>query len=193
MKLPYKSIPGLVSAEALAAHVALADGYAASLARVDKALDSASLPSKRTLEHPFNALKRAETYAIGGVLLHDLYFGNLCPGGISPHRDMAIVRSLSERFGGVQEWWAHMRATALSANGWAVTAVCEVDPSDIRIFLCDQHDMGASFGYSPIVILDVYEHSFWIDFPNDRARYLDACVHNLEWREIERRFVEACA
>jgi Fe-Mn family superoxide dismutase len=53
--------------------------------------------------------------------------------------------------------------------------------------------MGASFGYSPIVILDVYEHSFWIDFPNDRARYLDACVHNLEWREIERRFVEACA
>ncbi|HVP23375.1 MAG TPA: superoxide dismutase [Conexivisphaerales archaeon] len=132
----------------------------------------------------YSELKRQETFNANGTLLHDIFFSSLWGDG-NPHGDM--VKKIEADFGSFDNWKADMTATAVSARGWAVTAL--VLPSNkLHNFLVDFHNQGAVWNTIPLVALDVFEHAYYLDYQTNRKAYLEAFYQNLDWGYVEKRF-----
>lgn len=186
--LPYKSIPGVISAKALEEHLKVFQGYKDTLKRIDdnfETMGKDEVPKKHMPEHPFRAIKLAETYALGGVILHELYFNNLTnkPSDVN---GLEVEKFIKEHFDSMAEWRHCMRGSLMESRGWVVFGVDNT--GEYRILMMDAHDCGASFDCKPLVVIDVYEHSYWMDHGADRAAYVDGILKCLNWEEINRRF-----
>ncbi|MDO8672323.1 MAG: Fe-Mn family superoxide dismutase, partial [Dehalococcoidia bacterium] len=133
---------------------------------------------------PYRELKVEEGFALDAVKLHELYFDNLGgPGG----RPTGKALSLIERdFGSYEAWEADLKAAGISARGWVVTAY-DLEDGQLHNFICDVHNQGGIWSAIPIVVLDVYEHAYFVDYGTRRAAYLDAFVANLDWETIGSR------
>lgn len=186
--LPYKSIPGVISARALTEHLKLYQGYKDLLTRVDEKLNTIGkdeLPKKHMPDHPFRALKEAETYALGGVILHELYFENLTNKPVDG-KGLDVTAFIKSEFGSLSEWKACMRAAIMEARGWVVFSVGS--DGKARILMMDAHNEGAVFYQEPLVVIDVMEHAYWMEFGVDRGGYADGVLDHLNWEEINRRY-----
>lgn len=189
--LPYKSIPGVVSAKTLEEHLKLYQGYKDTLKRIDDGFETMGkdeVPKKTSWDHPFRAIKQAETYALGGVILHELYFTNLT-NKESDSGGLEVEKYIKEQFGSMAEWRNCMKGSLVEARGWVVFAIDA--HGDYRILLLDAHDQGTMFGYTPLVVIDVYEHAYWMDHGVDRVAYIEGVFKHLNWEEINRRFTSA--
>jgi superoxide dismutase, Fe-Mn family len=187
--LPYKSIPGVMSAKALEEHLKVFQGYKDTLKRIDEKFETMGkdeVPKKHMPDHPFRALKEAETYALGGVILHDLFFNNLT-NKESDVKGLEVEKFIKEHFDSIAEWRHCMRGSLMEARGWVV--FCTDNQGGYRILMLDAHDHGAMFGCTPLVVIDVYEHAYWMDHGADRAAYVDSVLKCLNWEEINRRYL----
>ena len=187
--MPYESIPGVISAKALKEHLKVFQGYKDALKRIDEnfeEMDRREIPKKHLIEHPFRAIKLAETYALGGVILHELFFNNLTnkPSDVN---GLEVEKFIKEHFGSMAEWRTCMRGSLVETKGWVVFGVDKTD--NYRILMMDAHDCGASFDCTPLVVIDVYEHAYWMDHGADRVSYVDGILKCLNWEEINRRYL----
>jgi Fe-Mn family superoxide dismutase len=97
------------------------------------------------------------------------------------------VKKIEADYGSFENWRADLVATAVSARGWAVTAL--VLPSDrLHNFLVDFHNQGAVWNTVPIIALDVFEHAYYLDYQTNRKAYLEAFFQNLDWGYVEKRY-----
>lgn len=188
--LPYKEIPGVISSKALEEHLKLYQGYKDLLKRIDskfESMEKSELPKKHLPEHPFRALKEAETFALGGILLHELFFNNLT----SPPSDvkgLEIEKFIKQEFSSVTEWKNCMRACIMEARGWVVLSIDS--DNNCRILMLDAHNIGSMFGQVPLVVIDCYEHSYWMDHGVERGTYADGILKHLNWEEINNRYLD---
>jgi Fe-Mn family superoxide dismutase len=124
-----------------------------------------------------------------GVILHELYFENLGgPGGV-PKGD--ILRQIEKDFGSYKAWLEDFTATGISARGWAVLVY---DRRGGRLFnyLLDAHDHGVIQNTEAILVLDVYEHAYFIDYGTRKADYIRAFMQNVDWAVAEKRLTVIC-
>ena len=119
------------------------------------------------------------------MILHEHYFGNLGgdgkPGGASAKR-------LAAQFGSAARWEELLRATAMSlggGSGWVILDLCFAT-GDLRIHGTSGHSQSVAFG-QPLLVLDMFEHSYAMDFGAAHARYIDAFFQNVAWAEVDRR------
>ncbi len=119
------------------------------------------------------------------VVLHELYFGNLTGGGSKADTTRKL---LSDHFGGAAAWEQRFRALGASLGGGSGWAILELDLHEKvpRMYSAGDHTQGLSAGI-PLLVLDMYEHSYHIDYGAAAARYIDAFFANLHWEEIDRR------
>ena len=194
LSLPYKEIPGVISARALEEHLKLFEGYKDLLKRIDARFETMSkddVPKKTAWDHSFRANKQAETYALGGILVHDLFFNNLTTE-TSDCKGLEIEKFIKwQGFASLSEWKHCMRGSLMEARGWVIFSID--DQGDYRILLLDAHDEGAMFGQTPLIVIDVYEHAYWMDHGVDRATYVDGIFKHLNWEEINQRYLDARA
>ena len=78
----------------------------------------------------------------------------------------------------------------MSARGWAVLA-WDMHEKDLRIFICDAQNHGGIWGTVPVLCMDVYEHSYFIDTGSDRATYIKSFLNNLNWDRVEEFYQKA--
>lgn len=166
-------------------HDALYVGYVNKRNEIEAALETADRSKAAATYSPFRELKLEETFNINGQLLHECFFDNLGGKGAPPTG--ALHDQLVADFGSWSEFVADLVACSLAARGWAVMAW---DPSDgkIRNFLCDAHNQGGVWGAVPLLVVDVYEHSYILDHGADRKAYLEAVLRNLNWARVKARF-----
>jgi Fe-Mn family superoxide dismutase len=180
-----------ISDATLEQHFKLYEGYVAQTnaltSRLAELLKGGEVDDKRVLE--FSELKRRLAFEQNGMVLHEYYFGNLrmngdrAPGRGSPFREAA-----EGSFGSYQKWEAEFVAIGrMRGIGWAV---CCQDPASGH--LCNQwielHESGHIAGYSPILVMDVWEHAFVLDYAvKDRPKYIEAFLSNVDWRAVEAR------
>jgi Fe-Mn family superoxide dismutase len=89
------------------------------------------------------------------------------------------MKTLIERdFGGMDAWTKEMTAAGIAARGWVVTAY---DRRADRLFnyCCDAHNLGCVWDAAPLVVLDVYEHAYYLDYATARKTYIEAFFANL--------------
>ncbi len=133
----------------------------------------------------YGNLKREELIRRGSMVLHELYFANLGgagrPGG-------ALAEALKTSFGSAEAWEDDFRKTAASlygGSGWTVLAWNQ-HTRELHNYWASDHSQSAVMG-TPLLVLDLYEHAYHIDFGAAAARYVDAFFANVHWDEVQRR------
>jgi len=176
---------GLVSKKAYDDHLTLYHGYIAKTNEItEKLAKEPDLASANSTYSTYRALKRGESFALNGMILHELYFQNLGQGetAIGSHTKQLIEKN----YGSTENWKAEFTASALSARGWCIFAY-EQRTQTYRNIVMDSHDDGLVCGSYPILVLDMYEHAYFIDYGTDKASYIKKFLDTVFWDIVERR------
>ncbi|MGQ0699974.1 MAG: superoxide dismutase [Panacagrimonas sp.] len=137
----------------------------------------------------YGGLKREELHRIGSVVLHEHYFDNLGGDGKSGGD---IAKALSQVYGSTEAWEAEFRRTAMSlagGSGWCVLTY-NAATGELRNQWAWDHMHGA-VAAMPLLVLDMYEHSYHMDYGTAAAKYLDTFLANVKWETVDRRFQQA--
>jgi len=149
-------------------------------------LDLATAPA-----FALNGLKREELIAWNSMILHELYFANLGPPGRPGRR---LGEALERDFGGVDRWTAQFSAMGKAlggGSGWVVLTWSHRDGRLMNQWAAD-HTMSLAAA-SPILVLDMYEHAYAIDYGAKAAAYVDAFMNAINWVAADERFGRAAA
>ena len=171
-----------ISKKMLEQHHKLYEGYVKKTNEIQKKIAEADKSEANAVFSYIGELKRQETFAVNGMKLHEVYFGHLGGNG-EPKGD--LVKIIEKDFGSLDVWKEDMVATGLSARGWAILAF---DYKDNRLhnYGSDAHNVGAVWGAVPLIVLDVYEHAYFIDYGVNRKDYINSFFKNLDWGFADR-------
>src|SRR3989344_9368311 len=158
-----------ISKKMLEQHFKLYEGYVKKTNEVQKKITEADKSEANAVFSYIGELKRQETFAVNGTKLHEIYFGHLGGDG-QPKGE--LMNMIEKDFSSLDVWKEDMVATGLSARGWAILAF---DYKDNRLhnYGSDAHNVGAVWGAVPVIVLDVYEHAYFIDYGVGRKQYID--------------------
>lgn len=161
-------------------------GYVAKRNEVEEKQKAADKPSSNQTYSEWRGLKEGETFAANGMVLHEYYFGILGGDG-KPSGE--VLSEIEKTWGSYDGWVEDFTACGMSARGWAVLAY---DPSDGKLhnYIGDTQNQGAVWGVTPVIAMDVFEHSYFIDYGSDRKAYIQAFLENLEWGKINKTFAK---
>jgi Fe-Mn family superoxide dismutase len=166
-------------------HLALYEGYVNKINEIWRELNSApGRENANATYSKYRGLKKGETYALNGVILHELYFDNL--GGSNNTPGGAALTLINQFFGSYENWKEDFIACGKAARGWAVLAYDQRSKSLVNI-LCDSHDEGNVWNAYPLIIMDVYEHAYFVDYQNKKADYIDKFMLDINWDAVNRR------
>jgi Fe-Mn family superoxide dismutase len=166
-------------------HFTLYQGYVTNTNKVLDALDLL-LKEGKTATPEYAELKRRLGWEFNGMRLHELYFDNL--GGTGPlAAGGKLAQKLATAFGSVEAWEKDFRGVgAMRGIGWAVLYE---DAATGRLinFWVNEHDVAHPAGCTPLLIMDVFEHAFMLDYGLKRADYIEAFFRNIDWKAVEAR------
>ena len=166
-------------------HFTLYQGYVTNTNKVMEALASL-LKDDQTATPQYAELKRRLGWEFNGMRLHELYFENL-GGKDTIDKSGALAAKLGAEFGSVEAWEKDFRATgAMRGIGWAILYQ---DNSTGKLFnqWINEHDGGHPAGCQPLLIMDVFEHAYMLDYGLKRALYIDSFFKNINWFTVEGR------
>lgn len=149
------------------------------------ALDFATAPGFQV-----NGLKREELIATNSMLLHELYFGSL--GGDGQTMSPAMTLALEANFGSVDRWRAEFVAMGKAqggGSGWVLLTFQPRDGTLVNQWAADHAH--ALAGGVPILALDMYEHSYHMDFGAAAGSYVEAFMDNIDWTPVYERYQRA--
>jgi Fe-Mn family superoxide dismutase len=177
-----------ISDQTLEMHFELYAGYVEQANELTERLAGMARSGHASARDPAYAeLTRRLGFEYGGMLLHEQYFGNLAPRGRG-RPSAALSQALGQSFGGFDTWRADFVAIGgLRGVGWAVLFR---DPASglLSNHWITLHDQGVPAGFAPLLVMDVWEHAFLLDYrPADRAKYIEAFMANVDWEEVDRR------
>jgi Fe-Mn family superoxide dismutase len=151
-------------------------------------LDPAAIPAFR-----LNGLKREELIAANSMLLHEIYFDSLGEGG-GGDPDGALAEALARDFGSLARWRAEfvaMGKALAGGSGWVLLARSQRDGRLANVWASDHTQSLA--GGTPILALDMYEHSYHMEFGTNASAYVEAFMANIAWARVAARFAGAVA
>lgn len=128
-------------------------------------------------------LKLEEGYSLNAIKLHELYFENISQKKEINNR---VLKIIEENFGNYENWKKEFFSIAISARGWVVVAY-DIRDNKLYNYLSDMHNHGGIWGSIPILVLDMYEHSYFIDFGANRKSYIDWFFSHINWKIVENR------
>lgn len=160
-------------------------GYVNKLNEIEERLKTVDKSKANQIWSEFRGLKADESFALNGVVLHELYFENLGEKGSNPAGELASL--ISQEFGSYERFEADFRACGMAARGWVVMGLCKYD-GKIHNYCLDAHNAAVPFGIAPILVMDVYEHAYVIDYGVKRPPYIEAFMRNIDWNVCENRF-----
>jgi len=165
-------------------HQAYVTGANTALAQLAEARDSGDLTY-------VNKLEKDLSFNLGGHINHSIFWTNLSPnGGDKPVGDLAAA--IDEQFGSFDKFVAHFTAVALGVqgSGWAVLAYDALGQKLIIVQFFDQQG-NLPAGIVPLLMLDVWEHAYYLDYKNVRAEYVKAFWNIANWANVQERFTAA--
>lgn len=136
----------------------------------------------------FRALRDGETFANNGVYLHEYYFHNLGGDGEIPENE--LTQAIAEKWDSVENFIQYFSASGMAMRGWVVLA-WDTQVERIKVYGCDAHNQGGVWGCLPIIVLDVYEHAYYLDYDADRAAYIKDFWQNFDWQRANKLYLKA--
>jgi Fe-Mn family superoxide dismutase len=174
-----------ISDKTLEMHFGLYQGYVNSTNKLNEEI--AELIDQKKIKDPaFSELSRRLSFEYNGMVLHEYYFGNMVKDGsnVTPKFKDAAERS----FGDFETWKSDFVGIGLMRGvGWAI---CYQDPNsgNISNHWVSLHENGNIAGFTPVLVMDVWEHAFLLDYkPADRSKYIESFFSNIDWNAVNKR------
>ncbi len=193
--LPFAGAPAGISEKTLTTHHdKLYVGYVNKKNEIEEKLvalkNGGDVASANQSYSELRGLKDGETFAVNGVYLHEWYFDMLAGDG-APAGPLADALAAAHG-GSIENFLKYFAACGMAARGWAVVAFDTRDTA-LKVFTCDAHNQGGVWGAIPLIVLDVYEHAYFMDYGSDRAAYIQAFLKQLNWARANELYVAATA
>jgi superoxide dismutase, Fe-Mn family len=165
-------------------HKAYVDGVNSALEKLSSARDSGDLSS-------IVGLEKTLAFNLSGHVLHTLFWKNLGPnGGDKPEGELAAA--IDEFFGGFDAFRGHLtQATAtVQGSGWGALTW---EPIGERLYIEQVYDHQGNVGQGgvPLLVIDAWEHAYYLQYENRRADYVEAIWNVLDWEDVAARFLRA--
>lgn len=184
--LKHKEIPGFLSAAQIAPHhTAHYGGALKAVVAADAKLEESSKSGTAIDPAAFAHLKRLVNSRGNSVVLHEFYFDGLSPTTVDPEQNLRTA--IEQRFGSIEKWSADFIASAKEAAGWAMLVKHPVNGKLYNV-VSDEHAMGVLWMATPIIVIDTYEHAFYVDYQNRKADYVEKFMSHIDWAEANSRF-----
>ena len=166
-------------------HFTLYQGYVTNTNKVMDAL-AQYLKDGKTAAPEFAELRRRLGWEFNGTRLHELYFDNL--GGKSAiDKEGKLAKKLAEDFGSYEAWEKDFKAAgAMRGIGWVALYQDSANGRLINFWI-NEHDAGHPAGCRPILIMDVFEHAYMLDYGLKKADYIEAFFKAIDWQAAETR------
>jgi Fe-Mn family superoxide dismutase len=187
-KLPYEynDLEPFISEEQLRLHhsrhhQAYVNGANAILELLDKARnEGADLDIKSTL--------KALSFNIGGHILHSLFWNNLASVEKNGSPSESLNEAITDEFGSFERFKKEFTQTATSVegSGWAALAFCRQTKRPV-IMQIEKHNVNVYPMFRILMVLDVWEHAYYIDYKNERSKFVDAFWNIVNWNEVNKR------
>lgn len=176
-----------ISDEQLDVHFKLYAGYVANTNKLNETLGNLEAEGKAGT--PLWAeLKRRAGWEYNGKILHELYFGGMTKTSSDLGSDSALGKALADSFGSIDAWKKDVATCGtMRGIGWIITYQ---DPSNgqLTTHWITEHEMGHPAGFRPVVVLDLWEHAFMVDYkPAQKGQYIEAFFSNVDWSACEKR------
>ena len=163
-------------------HFTLYEGYVSNTNKLHELLKTAEAGTPQWSE-----MKRRFGWEWNGMRLHELYFGNMTKEKKILDKKGAFVKKILENFESVEAWEKDFRAIgALRGIGWTVLARDNETGKLFNVWV-NEHDAGHLAGASCILVMDVFEHAFALDYGIKRADYLAAFWKAIDWDVVTSR------
>jgi superoxide dismutase, Fe-Mn family len=180
-------MPG-ISDQTLTTHFKLYQGYVTNTNLLLSIL--AQLTSEGKQRTPqFQEIKRRLGWEFDGMYLHELYFGNLGGKGSQLDKNSALAQRIIQDFGTYEAWLKDFMETGMVRGiGWVILYLDPVEGHLINTWI-GEHDIGHLAGGKPLLIMDVWEHAYMLDYGIDRMAYIKAFFNNINWDTVSKRYI----
>ncbi|MDH5816048.1 MAG: superoxide dismutase [Candidatus Nezhaarchaeota archaeon] len=166
-------------------HQAYVNGANAILKRLDAS-------RKDNVDIDVKAVLKELSWNVGGHLLHSLFWKNLAPpgkGGGKPGGKLANL--IDSEFGSFERFRKEFTQAALTVegSGWAALTICR-QTGRLMIMQIEKHNINVYPTFPILMVLDVFEHAYYIDYKNRRADFVEAFWNIVDWDEVDKRLEE---
>lgn len=171
-------------------HFTLYQGYVTNTNRLNDILvvlekeDKFSTPEYAELNRRFG-------WEFNGMRLHEYYFGNLTRGTQTLNRDSKLVQAINQEWGSFENFEKDFKSMGLMRGiGWIVLYYDSLAGRLFNVWI-NEHDLGHLAGAVPILVMDVFEHAYMIDYGLRKADYIEAFFKVIDWSMVVERFNQA--
>jgi superoxide dismutase, Fe-Mn family len=175
-----------MSDQLLKNHFTLYEGYVKNTNAVIAALKAGEVGSAERAE-----LQRRFGWEWNGMRLHELYFGNMKSGGVAPTSGGEMEKIMQYLWQGFEGWKKEFVGIGtMRGIGWVVLTL-DVEKKMVYNTWVNEHNEGHLAGTVPLLVMDVFEHAFMLDYGLKRADYITAFMDAIDWSVVEARLAVA--
>ena len=184
--LKYEEIPGLLTKEQVSPHYQAHYGGALKrFSAIEEQLDKLYGGEEPLTADALTFIHKDKVNRMNSVILHELYFDGLTAEPPQPAEQ--IRAALATRFGSFDRWVEDFKTCCQTANGWGILARDMVNGRLYNV-ASDLHEVGVLWLGQPLIVCDVYEHAFYVDYENRKQEYIKKFVDFIDWDETNRRW-----
>lgn len=182
--LKYKSVPGISERQLAEHHDVLYAGYVKKYNEIMEKLATADLGSANASYSELRELMVEKSFALNGLKLHELYFANLTD---TPQPVEGKVKDiLAKQWGSFEAWQEQFAALGIASRGWVVLAY-DYALGRFDNYIFDVHNQGSIVDTEIALVLDVYEHAYFLDYGTARKDYIEKFMAAIDWPEVNKR------
>ena len=189
-ELPYKygALVPFISEKQLRIHHQ--KHHAGYVAGINASFEKLKKAREKNIDLDMKSVLKNQSFHLGGYLLHSLFWNNLTPTNDEKGKPNGnILLAINNEFGSFERFQKEFTQTALSVegSGWAALAYCKCTNRPILMQI-EKHNVNVYPSFKILLVLDVWEHAYYIDYKNDREKYIEAFWKVVNWKKVNERF-----
>ena len=162
-------------------HLAYVKGANAAMEKLEKS-------RKGELEINTREVLRDFSFHANGHILHSIFWKNMKPYDESNSPGGEIEEALVKNFGSVEAFKKEFSSSAKSVEGVGWALLAKDEEQNLYVLNIEKHNLMHVATFTPILVLDVWEHAFYLDYKNDKASYVQRWWNVVNWDDVEKRF-----
>lgn len=178
-----------ISKKQIETHLGLYAGYVKHVNLIREKIHEFENTDKEKNAYTITELRRRFSFEFNGMRMHEYYFEQFEGGVKKISQDSKLVKAISEKYGSWNGFVEHFKAIGMSRGiGWTILYWDQRGATPHTAWV-SSHEIGALVGLPILLVMDMWEHSFMIDYlPNHKERYVGAFLNNVNWSVVEKRF-----
>ncbi len=186
----YKDLEPYISEEQLMLHHD--KHHAAYVNAANALLDKINEARRKGTEMDYKSVLKSLSFNVGGHVLHEKFWENMAPHSAEASRGKPagkLAEAINKEFGSFERFKTEFSETAktVEGSGWAIL-VCDQEGKNISLMQIEKHNVNYFPEVKILLCLDVWEHAYYLDYKNDRAKFIENWWNIANWEEAEKRF-----